>query len=509
MAKKTNTKIKKQGQIFTPAYIVKDILDRVGFVGKNCLKIRIMEPSFGNGAFVIEILDRMITYALDNNIDIDTLNTAVQENVYGIEKDPALHKETVMRILDLYDRRGVKLFLPHLVLGDALVESVRFVEQFDIVVGNPPYVRIQNIDEETRTLLQDYQFCRGNTDLYVAFYEIGLKMLKSHGTLGYISPNSFLYNCSQKDFRACLLDNKLIASIHDFKHHMVFDNATTYTCICVLGKGAQSKSFSYSEGKDLSSPKEIFGFDSIRDLFGCGSWHLSADGMQFLRTQRKKPKQLSDICTIQNGVATNADSIYIGKAYCDKEQTVPYLGKHADPRKAVYFNGAEIESDILHRCAKASKHNGTLDNTYILFPYLETGEGYIPMKELGLQTFFPLAYHYLSTHRVDLEKRDMEKDVAWFLFARSQGLTNMNKPKLVFKHIIPEDASSISVDCLPEDVVVYGGLFVTANNADNFNNAKTLLNSADFASWCKIVGTSKHGEYVSVGSKEAKNFRFS
>ena len=81
---------------------------------------------------------------------------------------------------------------------------------------NPPYVRIHNIESEYRNLVKHFRFADGTTDLYIVFYDIGIQMLKPNsGKLGYISPNSFLRNTSQKKFRNYLIDNQLLSKLSE------------------------------------------------------------------------------------------------------------------------------------------------------------------------------------------------------------------------------------------------------------------------------------------------------
>ncbi|MEJ3568453.1 Eco57I restriction-modification methylase domain-containing protein [Ureaplasma parvum] len=67
----------------------------------------------------------------------------------------------------------------------------------DFVIGNPPYVRIHNLIKEPN-LIKNYLFSnKGMTDLYIIFYEIGIKMLNKNGILCYITPSSFFYKFSR------------------------------------------------------------------------------------------------------------------------------------------------------------------------------------------------------------------------------------------------------------------------------------------------------------------------
>lgn len=105
----------------------------------------------------------------------------------------------------------------------------------DFVVGNPPYVRVHNL-ENTFDMAKSFSFAQdGMTDLYIVFYEIGLKMLNENGVLGYITPSSYFNSIAGSHMRKVFVENNLIDQIVDLKHFQAF-NATTYTEITILKK---------------------------------------------------------------------------------------------------------------------------------------------------------------------------------------------------------------------------------------------------------------------------------
>lgn len=150
--------------------------------------------------------------------------------------------------------------------------------KFDFVIGNPPYVRIHNLKPCTRGYLREnYSFCQGMFDLYQGFYELGLKMLKSTGTLFYITPNGFIKSASGKAMRDYIDRNNLLFYYEDFKNEQMFDAFSTYTCIVGLSRMR----------KTIPSP-----------------WNMT-------RKRIGLPFE-----TLQNGIATLADDVFV---LCSKE----------------------------------------------------------------------------------------------------------------------------------------------------------------------------------------------
>lgn len=341
-------------------------------------------------------------------------------------------------------------------------------------------------------------------DLYVIFYEIGIGMLGENGKLGFISPNTFIRNASQQKFRDFLIKNKYISAIYDFGASKIFPDADTYTCICLIGKDKEKNNIKYKKyNMYLPVSENVIDFEYMKDNMTGRPWNFgSDDDMKFLKEISSRPKKISDIVTVQNGIVTNRDYIYIIQAYTDKELTKPYAGKG----ETVYFKDKagkvhEIESAILRRCVKASKYEGKTDNTYIIFPYAET-----PISEERLKKEFPKTYAYLDSYRDELAKRDMDKNANWFLFGRSQGIQNSGLKKVVFKHIIDKNNPKIEPFMLDEDVVVYSGRYITAETEKSLQKAYDIFKSEEFARYCALVGKDKAGGYVDVSTKAVKEF---
>lgn len=366
---------KNEGQVFTPEGIVIMILDEIGYKTEKTLDKTIMEPSFGDGAFLIQIVERIITQLRKDGKSNDAIVQTIKRNVYGIEKDATLYKATINRLNDFLLSCGIDVidWTNNLFNGDTLELFSSFKGKFDYIVGNPPYVRIHNINDNTRAIIDTFEFSNGTTDMYIIFYEISLKMLNSKGKLGFITPNSFMKNTSQKNFRNYLIKKQYITKIFDFKTSKIFKNADVYTCICIMDKDENriNKSIEYREySMDTILQKNIFPFEYFQNELKNKAWNLSSEeDILFLQEIKSRPIKIGDIAIVQNGISTNRDKVYIAKAWKDKEETIPYMGKHTDKETIVYFNGYQIESTILHRCIKASKYNGTILNNYILFPY--------------------------------------------------------------------------------------------------------------------------------------------
>ena len=535
---------KTEGQVFTPTDIVTMILDSVRYTGKSALTKTIMEPSFGKGAFLIEIVSRIIHEGRAEGKSANEIKEIIEKCVYGIEKDEDLYREAIQKLNELLMAYDISLpSWSNLINGDTLLVYDNYIGKMDICIGNPPYVRIHNIEKQYRDVVKNFTFADGTTDLYIIFYEIGIQMLKEEsGRLAYITPNSFLRNTSQKKFRNYLVNEGLLDAIYDFKDSKIFD-ADTYTCICVIDKNAERITKDVVEYREYNMYKMTLNntikYEYFRNQLQDSAWNLSSEeDILYLQQNAKRHIKIKSIATVQNGIATNRDSVYVGKAWLDKDCTEPYMGKHTDKKKIVYFNGHNVETTILHRCVKASKYDGEISNTYILYPYQsksknkllkksdgsEVATSYVAYTESEMQSKFPNAYAYLQEHWEYLETRDMDANADWFVFGRSQGLANSGYKKLVFKHVICKSSDTIEVHVVDDDIIVYSGIYITIDasafidtngSKSTFNDllydkeleeVRGILASSDFHKYCVLVGKDMQGGYVSVSSVFVKNY---
>jgi hypothetical protein len=111
--------------------------------------------------------------------------------------------------------------------------------EYDYVVGNPPYVNIQNLPSSQKSILSKlYQTAEGQYDLYCPFYERGIEWLTDDGKIGYISPNQFLVTDYGEPLRRMILRECIVNEIFDFRDSRVFKDATNYPAICILEKSS-------------------------------------------------------------------------------------------------------------------------------------------------------------------------------------------------------------------------------------------------------------------------------
>jgi adenine-specific DNA-methyltransferase len=440
----------------------------------------IFEPSFGDGAFLIKIVERMLNYSIEHNFTTDKIHT-ILDNLYGVEKDEEYYNKAVHRLNELLKKYNIVHTWKNLICGDTL----RYVAptKFDICVANPPYQKSHHIDAPTKEIIQkEYRFGCGSTDLYVIFIEYCLNTLSDDGKLCFITPNSYFKNSSQTLLRKHLADSKRVSTIVDYSKVKVFGNIATYTAILLIDRTRIVSETKYVKMSDINT--EEYSTSINLGIFGKKPWTFTtASNMLFLEEVNKRQVKLKDLCAIQHGIATNADKIYI-----------------INPDKTY-----GIEKELLHPVAKASTLS--MDNV-ILFPYQWNSRNghYEVIKEDVMRKQFPNAYQYLSEHRSVLESRDMESNAIWYQFARSQGIQNSNNKKFAIKHIISDKEKVCEFKELGPATLVYSGIYIVVKDEKKYDFVKKVLSSEDFHKYLFLVGKDMAGGYRSVSAKFIKEY---
>ncbi len=191
---------KENGMVYTPTTIKNFILKST--ITSDSVPI-ICDPSCGCGSFLISAAEYIHKkYHLCYG-DIFT------NHIFGI--DIIAHNifkcKILFHLMALINGEQIKTSF-NLAAGNSLEInwSKTFpnmpTEGFDYVVGNPPYVRSKNLSDAVKDSLCSWETTKsGTVDLYIPFYELGIKILSSNGKLGYISPNTFLQSVNGRNLR--------------------------------------------------------------------------------------------------------------------------------------------------------------------------------------------------------------------------------------------------------------------------------------------------------------------
>ncbi len=226
-------------------------------------QIKVVDPACGSGAFLIAAFDHLhIEYQRCNeaianikgaNSDLFDLNkTILNKNLFGVDINPesieisklSLWLKTAehgkpLTSLDSNLKAGNSLGLTEAVAGEHFCWHMTFADifatgGFDVVLGNPPYVRQERFSTLKPWLEAQYAVYHGVADLYAYFFELGARLLKPNGMMGYISSSTFFKTGSGEPLRQFLRGQTAIQTIVDFGDLQIFEGVTTYPAIVIL-----------------------------------------------------------------------------------------------------------------------------------------------------------------------------------------------------------------------------------------------------------------------------------
>jgi len=493
------------GKIYTPKFIVDKILDSMDFNTNAILGKSILDPACGDGRFLEEVVRRIVKFSTKKKDLVQNL-----EKVHGwdIDEDAIiLCKKNLDEIIseeNIIVNWNIKKINWQIQTEDSLkkIEQTLFEENklsFDFIVGNPPYIRIQHLEEKQRRYIQkNYFFCQnGSTDIYIAFFELCYQLLAEDGICGLITPNTFFYTETAKEMRDFFVSKlKKITRLKKISNYgtiQVFENATTYSAITIFDK-KEHTSFEYEQAEDKKTFSAIRKIE-VQELADKNIWQLSTKPIQKI-----KGKKLGEISSIHVGITTLADKVYIFNNPVADEDF--YKVKSRALGKTI-----KIETNILKPVFKAStlKQNKISIKDYILFPYQkdESGKHKIIPEEI-LKNDFPLAYQYLLSVKEDfLDKRDNGKpnSVAWYAFGRSQGLDTSFGKKILFSPMNKKPNFILSEE---ENATFYSGYCIKYKG--NYEKLLEQLNSKRMEEYIAVSSRDFRGGWKAYNKKVLQDF---
>lgn len=317
---------------------------------------------------------------------------------------------------------------------------------FDAIVGNPPYIRIQNMTAYSPEEAAFYQSARSpyttarqdNFDKYALFIERSLHLTHDAGRLGFIIPHKFMVVQAGRALRRLLTGEPTVEAIVHFGVQQVFGRqAANYTCLLILDR-ARAADVAVERVAGLESWR--YGTPAHQSTVPTGElteepWQFAnADTRAvFERVRAACDRKLKDAAEIFVGVQTSADPIYIFRETTATKATVTLRWWDRD---------WPIERGVLKPCLHDTRlfpYARAEANAWMIFPY-EVVSGrrgdvarLIQPNEMAAR--FPGALAYLKARRAELERRNVVGGAAgekqFYQFGRSQSLTKFNSPKII------------------------------------------------------------------------------
>lgn len=326
--------IEARGAIFTRNEVVNFLLDLVGYTSNKKLHtLTLLEPSFGQGDFLLPAIERLLASwksATPKNDPVKALTPCIR----AVE----LHRDTFLKtksdVIALLISHGIKKEAASILTNSWLINDdfllAELPEGFDVVIGNPPYVRQELIPD---ILLAEYRnrytTIYDRADLYIPFIERSLLSLSKGGSLGFICADRWMKNRYGGPLRKLVSEQFHLKIYVDMVNTQAFhSDVIAYPAITVItrGKGkttriAHQPSLDRKNLQLLSgalSAKKITEGTNVQSVDGvvCGSepWILdSSDQLAVIRRLEATFPSLEEAgCKVGIGVATGADKAFIG-----------------------------------------------------------------------------------------------------------------------------------------------------------------------------------------------------
>lgn len=317
---------------------------------------------------------------------------------------------------------------------------------FSAIVGNPPYIRIQNMmaysPEEARFYQRPtspYTTARqDNFDKYALFIERALTLVGPSGRVGVIVPHKFMTIHAGRALRSLITLGQTVEEVVHFGVQQVFGRqAANYTCLLILDRSGCG-----AVQVERVEALEAWRYGAVGQRTAIPSNELSAEAWQFAdsdtrnlfaRVRAAIPDELGQVAEIFVGVQTSADPIFMFRATAESTTTV-----------SLAWSGREwpIERGVLRPClhdAPLSAYSRAQANAWMIFPYEEvhgpnrTEARLVQPDDMARR--FPGCLAYLTARRAELTPRNIVggsvADRQFYQFGRSQSLTKFDSPKII------------------------------------------------------------------------------
>lgn len=558
--------------VTTPTSIIQAILKRTvipfcnGKTDEEIFKTKFSDIACGSGAFLLETFqvlnDIIIDYYLKNDatkliqtsigtykLPFEVKRKLLLSSIFGIDKDynavQVCKFGLLLKLLEsetnatVSDKRPILPSLNNNIhFGNSLLSSGEVSdkdqdvinpfdfgsEKYDVIIGNPPYMKSEDMKEFTPKELplykKHYKSAFKQFDKYFLFIERGLSLLNKDGYLGFIVPNKFTKVGAAKELRKLLKTSKNIAQITSFGATQVFKNKTTYTCLLTLRKEIKD-TFEYCEVNSLNKwkIKNFSGGDFANistNSLDEESWILFPSRLEksFKKIEEKSVSlgQLIGDDSIFNGIQTSANKIYIHKPTSENHE---YYFFKKDSKEW------QIEKELTRPYFQTSDGNDSLftyrkfqPNSFVIYPYKKTSKGIEFIEINELKDKYPFANKYLQHYKKELSKpeRDIKPEPKtkdeWYRYGRHQSLDKCEVAQKIIvgvlslgnKYAIDDNRTLISSG----GTAGYCILTLPKNFPYSVYYIQALLNSKYLEWYSSLIGEIFSGGYISRGTKVLK-----
>jgi len=447
---------------------------------RNRMKtLRIVDPACGSGVFLVMAFDYMKAELTRVNDKIAALkgeyvgdlfdpdSEILTNNLFGVDVNAESIEIAKLSLWVKTARRGKPLdsLDKNLKVGDSLIEDSNYaylahgftwasafpdiIEEggFDIVLGNPPYVRMEFLKAMKPYLEKRFEVVSDRADLYCYFFERGLNLLKPSGRLGYISSSTFFKTGSGKPLRKFLREKGTIETVVDFGDLQIFEGVTTYPVVITMRRDEPVKKHELQFWNLLSIPDANFlaSFEMVKEPYPQSSltnesWELENPALKRLRDKLKHKK--NTLKTVYGSPLYGIKTGYNAAFVIDTETKNKICAE--DP-KSIEILRPFLEGKDLKRWRTETR------GLWII---------YTPKNKIKIKDY-PAVREWMLPHKARLKKRATKQK--WFELQQAQEnySQSFSEPKIVYSRFLKsvEFAVSEGVEyinnalfCLPYDL---------------------------------------------------------
>jgi hypothetical protein len=488
------TSSESRGAVFTKFWVVDLLLDLACYSSKvNLVDTVAIEPAAGEGAFLIAMVRQLVTSCREQGRPMsDCLHSII---AYEIDDDSAekARQAAVDSLLDMNVQANEAQNLANswVRTGDYLIDAQQ-LPKADFVIGNPPYVRLENIPSSVadryRTL---HPTMKGRADLYIAFYEAALRQLKHGGVCAYICADRWMLNQYGAELRRFITSNFSVDVVVEMHDANAFEaDVSAYPAITVIRNKRQKDAVvahigpsTEVTGTSFRAPSHnpnlrvatVDSWFSGSDPWPCGS----PDRLKLLRRLEKDflPLESKETETkVGIGVATGLDEFFITEngELVEKSRMLPLA----------------MASDTLPGHLEWSEH-------FLVNPW--NANGLVELEE------YPRLHSYFTEHEAALRSRHtaMKNPVGWYRTIDRVNFGLIRKPKLY----IPDIKNSLNPVLDTGSTYPHHNLYVISSDRWNLEVLGGILLSSVGQFFVECYGVRMRGGYLRFQAQYLRRIR--
>ena len=288
-------------KVFTPLDVANQMLDLVGFMGDVYGK-RIVENSCGEGNILYAIVARYIDSLKGQSTEY--IRQGLEHDIIGFDIDEDCCEKAKAKLDELANEYGIINVKWNIACIDTLLLKVD--QEYDFVVGNPPYISYRDLDTQRREYLREnFNSCKvGAFDYCYAFIEHGLTSLKPDGKMIYLIPSSIFKNVHGKKLRELMLDN--LTAIYDYTSIKLFGKILTSSALIICNKNCRCNCIHYEDiaAKNNRDIPKATPYNGVQEIRHVSKWINGEKNNQISCVKASQIRQSGKACRPESGLPT-------------------------------------------------------------------------------------------------------------------------------------------------------------------------------------------------------------